>query len=54
MNAASSGAKSNSPPDWLLKLLLPAIEEGRQWGYQFLGDPRWGGRSRSHGQPRNL
>lgn len=43
MNAASSGAASHFPPDWLLKLLLPAIEEGRQWGYQFLGDPRWGG-----------
>ncbi len=41
MALASSIPESDFPPDWLLTLLLPAIEEGRQWGYQFLRDPRW-------------
>ncbi|MDM7326770.1 MAG: hypothetical protein P3X23_006615 [Thermosynechococcus sp. Uc] len=43
MALVSSIPESYFPPDWLLKLLLPAIEEGRQWGYQFLRDPRWEG-----------
>ncbi|MDR7905554.1 EcsC family protein [Thermosynechococcus sp. JY1334] len=34
---------SASTPDWLLNLMLPAIQDGREWGYEFLRDPRWGG-----------
>ncbi|WP_298976022.1 hypothetical protein [uncultured Thermosynechococcus sp.] len=43
MALASSLPEGYFSPDWLLKLLLPAIKEGRQWGSRFLRDPRWGG-----------
>ncbi|QEQ00682.1 EcsC family protein [Thermosynechococcus sp. QKsg1] len=34
---------SASIPDWLLNLMLLAIQDGREWGYEFLRDPHWGG-----------